>query len=357
VREGRMMPWATPAFLAISVLVAACGDSAKDGQPIKPRERDMGIFAQNKRLARGVNVFGYDPAWSAPDRRRMQPEHFRLIKEAGFSHVRVPLHPFERMADAAHDYRIDEKWLAVVDWAVEQALANNLMVILDCHEYHSMARDPDGLKSKWLAFWRQMARRYVGAPDTVLFELLNEPNGALTPELWNRFLAEGLALVRQTNPQRTVVIGPGEWNQIDKLEALVLPESDRNILVTVHYYEPFEFTHQGAPWEGRASDVGHQWQATDSQRSAIEGDFLAAQRWARREERPILLGEFGAYDRADMDSRARWTSFVARLAESHGWSWAYWQFDDDFIVYDIDAGKWVEPIRDALIPPVGVTWP
>jgi endoglucanase len=68
-------------------------------------------------------------------------------------------------------------------------------------------------------------------------------------------------------------------------------------------------------------------------------------------DRPILLGEFGAYDAADMDSRVRWTSFIARLAESHGWSWAYWQFDSDFVVYDIDAGKWVEPIRDALVPP------
>ena len=51
-----------------------------------------------------------------------------------------------------------------------------------------------------------------------------------------------------------------------------------------------------------------------------------------------------------MGARARWTSCVARTAESLGWSWAYWQFDDDFIVYDIDAGRWVEPIRDALIP-------
>ena len=45
------------------------------------------------------------------------------------------------------------------------------------------------------------------------------------------------------------------------------------------------------------------------------------------------------------------TAAVARLAESLGWSWAYWQFDSDFILYDIPAKRWVEPIRDALIPP------
>jgi len=311
----------------------------------------MRVFAQNKRLARGVNIFGYDPGWSAPDKRRMQGEHFRLIRQAGFSHVRIPLHPFEHMAEANEGYRVEAAWFAMLDWALEQALANDLMAILDCHEFHSMARDPEGLKPKWLAFWRQIAARYAGAPDTVLFELLNEPNGTLTPKLWNGFLAEALALVRQTNPKRTIVIGPGQWNQIAKLDELVLPESDRSIVVTVHYYEPFEFTHQGASWAGREHDLGHQWQATESERRPIERDFLTAQGWAKQHERPILLGEFGAYDRADMNSRVRWTSFVARLAESHGWSWAYWQFDSDFVVYDIDASKWVEPIRDALVPP------
>jgi endoglucanase len=64
------------------------------------------------------------------------------------------------------------------------------------------------------------------------------------------------------------------------------------------------------------------------------------------------LGEFGSYDRggADMDSRVRYTSYVARTAESLGWAWAYWQFDSDFIVYDMKADEWIKPIWKALIP-------
>jgi endoglucanase len=312
----------------------------------------MGVFAQNERLGRGINVFGYDPGWSAPEERRMQEKHFRLIKEAGFAHVRVSLHPFRHMGGAEDGCRIEAEWLAVLDWVVEQALANDLMVILDCHEYSAMARDPEGLKAKWLAFWRQVAPRYSDAPDTVVFELLNEPFGDLTPELWNAFLVEGLSLVRESNPNRTIVLGPGNWNNLGKLDELVLPEDDRNIIATVHYYEPFRFTHQGAPFEeGHKDDVGHEWHGTEAERRPIEADFLTAQRWAEKHQRPILLGEFGAYEAGDMDSRARWTSFIARLAESHGWSWSYWQFDSDFILYDIDAGTWVEPLRDALVPP------
>ena len=47
------------------------------------------------------------------------------------------------------------------------------------------------------------------------------------------------------------------------------------------------------------------------------------------------MGGFGAYDKGDMASRVRWTSFVAKSAEKLGWSWAHWQFDGDFIVYDM----------------------
>jgi len=51
-----------------------------------------------------------------------------------------------------------------------------------------------------------------------------------------------------------------------------------------------------------------------------------------------------------MDSRVRYISFMTRQAEKMGWSWSYWQFDSDFILYDIPNDKWIEPIRDALIP-------
>lgn len=43
------------------------------------------------------------------------------------------------------------------------------------------------------------------------------------------------------------------------------------------------------------------------------------------------------------------TASMGRAAEKLGWSWAYWHFDSDFIVYNINEDHWVEPIRDALI--------
>jgi endoglucanase len=62
------------------------------------------------------------------------------------------------------------------------------------------------------------------------------------------------------------------------------------------------------------------------------------------------LGEFGAYDKADMESRVRYTAYLARAAEKLGWAWAYWQFDSDFIAWDMEKDGWVEPVRGALAP-------
>jgi endoglucanase len=62
------------------------------------------------------------------------------------------------------------------------------------------------------------------------------------------------------------------------------------------------------------------------------------------------MGEFGAYSKAPHDSRIRWTDFVAREAERHGFAWAYWEFASGFGVYDPNAGLWREDLLKALIP-------
>lgn len=307
-------------------------------------------FIINQQLGRGVNILGYDPIWKSPSIGRMQAEHFRLIRAAGFNHVRINLHPF-RFMGSAPEFTIQPTWLETLDWALEQCRANGLLAILDLHEFTALAANPFGLKLKYLAAWRQLAARYEDAPEEVLFELLNEPNTRLTPEIWNHYLREPLALIRAGHSTRTLIVGPAYWNGIDHLHQLTLPGHDRHIIVTVHYYHPMAFTHQGAAWSPENKDKsGVTWLGTEAEKHVIQRDFVGVQDWALEHQRPILLGEFGVYEKSDMDSRVRYTSFVAREAERLGWSWSYWQFDSDFIAFDIVLDRWVEPIRNALIP-------
>ena len=75
-----------------------------------------------------------------------------------------------------------------------------------------------------------------------------------------------------------------------------------------------------------------------------------AVRYGERLGCPLWLGEFGAYSRADLQSRVNWTSFVREEAEERGLPWAYWEFGAGFGVYDRENEVWREELLRALIP-------
>ena len=326
-------------FLALAALVACPVVGSLTAQ-IDP-------FVQIEKMRRGVNIIGYDPLWQDFTKARFHERHFQLIHEAGFQTVRVNLQAFSHM-DAQN--RLNPAWLKTLDWVVKNAVANDLTVILDEHDYTFCGDHGDTCRTKLLAFWQQVAEAYKDAPPSVVFEILNEPNGELTLDRWNALLKETLALIRKTNPVRNVVIGPAFWNNIHSLDKLELPEDDRHIIVTVHYYLPMTFTHQGASWSKDTAHLsGIAW-GTDAEKQRVVDDFAGVQQWSKAHNRPILLGEFGAYDKGPIESRVLYTSWLARTAESLGWAWTYWQFDSDFIVWDMAKDAWVDPIRKALIP-------
>ena len=299
-------------------------------------------------LRRGVNVLGYDPIWTDPAKGRFRQSHFTEIRRGGFDFVRVNLHAFRHM-DAEN--RLKPAFLERLDWIVQNATAAGLSVILDEHDFNACANDVETCRTRLSAFWTQVAPRYRDAPPTVLFELLNEPHAKLDADTWIALFPEILAIVRQTNPTRRIVIGPTQWNSREKLDTLKLPD-DPNIIATFHYYDPFPFTHQGAPWVEEMKTVkGVNW-GSEADRAELTANFEKVAAWSKANNRQVLLGEFGAYDGSGtpMAMRAAYTEAVAREAERHGFAWAYWQFDSDFIVWDMKKKGWVEPIREALIP-------
>jgi len=312
-----------------------------------PKFSPLDPFKQIAKMGRGVNILGYDPMWDLYRPLRFRERHFKLIRDAGFQTVRVNLQAFRHMDD---EDRLSAKWFRALDWIVGTALDHDLHVILDQHDFKACDRDLDAFRRKLRAFWTQIAGRYKNAPNSLIFELLNEPNSKVTPEVWNALLEELLQIVRQTNPSRNIVIGPAGWNTFDYLDQLRLPSGDRNIIVTVHYYLPMDFTHQGAFWNPTTAGLSDVTWGIEEEKRRVADDFNRVQQWAARENRPVLLGEFGAYGAGPMDSRVCYTSHVARTAERLCWAWTYWQFDSNFVLWDMDRDAWVQPILKALVP-------
>lgn len=279
----------------------------------------------------------------------LQKEYFKLIAEAGFDMVRIPIR-WSAHANNQPPYTIEEPFFARVDWAVEEALANDLVVIINVHHYDALMNSPLEQRERFLALWQQIAEHYAGYDARLYFELLNEPHGDLSAALWNRYLTEAITLVRESNPDRTIVVGPAGWNSVDQLDSLQLPD-DEHLLATFHYYAPFDFTHQGAEWvDGSESWLDTIWSGSERQQGAIRRDLDRAVEWGDEHGYPLLLGEFGAYSKADMASRVRWTSYVARQAERRGISWCYWEFGAGFGLYDPERKQWRQDLLDSLIP-------
>lgn len=300
---------------------------------------------------RGVNVLGYDPYWQDETKRRFEWRHLTEIRRAGFDFVRLNLQAFRHMDE--HN-RLDPAWLRKLDDVVRHAEEAGLGLLIDEHDFNPCSQDIELCRTKLSAFWQQVGPRFADAPRNVAFELLNEPHDKLNGDVWNGLFAQELAIVRQTNPTRIVVVGPTHWNSLKDLPLLKLP-ADPNLLVTFHYYEPFHFTHQGASWVQETKNLhGINW-GSDADRAALRSDFDTVAAWSAANRRPILLGEFGAYDKSGtpIQLRVAYTSAVRCEAERHRFGWAYWQFDSDFILWDMKADAWVEPIKDALIAPRG----
>lgn len=281
---------------------------------------------------------------------KLEEGYFDLIKSAGFDSVRIPVR-WSAHADSGPPYRIDPKFLARVDWAVHHALERRLFVVMNVHHYGEIMERPDEHRERFLALWGQIAEHFQDQPRALAFELLNEPQGKLTAEKWNELVAATLPVVRRTNPDRTIVVGPANWNSIGQLENLRLPEDDRNLVVTFHYYSPFHFTHQGASWVGGQSQawLGTRWTGSKVEQRAVTRDLDAAIAWAVKQRRPIYMGEFGAYSKADIESRARWTRFVADEAIRRKIGFGYWEFCSGFGVYEAKRGEWIGPLKDALL--------
>ena len=346
--RSSLLPTIMLRLAVLATLMAACIAAPA---PTPTPEPPVDAFVMNQRLARTVNLGN---ALEAPNEGEwgvtLKEEFFQLIQGAGFTAVRLPVR-WSAHALKSAPYTIDPEFFKRVDWAIEQAFANNLAIVVNMHHYEEIALDPVAHQERFVALWQQIAEHYQSYPNALVFEPMNEPNGLMTATRWNDLVAATLPVIRATNPTRNVVIGPANFNDLQSLDELKLPAEDQHIIVTFHYYKPFQFTHQAAEWvQGSAGWLGTEWTASSAQKQLVQFDFNIVAQWAKDNQRPIFLGEFGAYSKADMDSRARWTDFVARQAEALGFSWGYWEFCSGFGVYDLASSQWNEPLKQALIP-------
>jgi len=119
---------------------------------------------------------------------------FPFLAARGFDHVRIPIR-FSGHALTTAPYTLDAAFMSRVDEVIGQALASDLAVLIDLQAYDDLAANVEGNRERYLALWAQLADHFQTLPETVAFELLNEPHGQLDTA-WNDLLAAVVQVVR-----------------------------------------------------------------------------------------------------------------------------------------------------------------
>ena len=278
----------------------------------------------------------------------VRKEDMARIRAAGFDTVRIPIAWSAHAADTP-PYTIDPAFMARIREVVQWAEAADLQVIINVHHYNEINDDPATHIPRLVAIWDQISDAWADASPRVIFEFLNEPHSEMTAKKVDEVNAFLLNRLRQRHPDRWMILGGGHWGHWSGLID-TNPPFDPRIITTFHFYDPFAFTHQGAPWATQPAPLGTEWGSSRDMRQ-IKADFDKAYDFAAARGLPVLVGEFGVYEAVPYSQRAEWTGFVRAVAEERGMSWCHWDFAAGFPVYDMENERWIEPVLEALITP------
>lgn len=210
-------------------------------------------------LEKGINlshwlsqVFG----WS-PREKFITETDIKTIKSLGFDHVRLPVDE-EELWDTEGN-KIDSAWQYMTD-CIDWCVNNDLRVVIDMHilrSHHFNAANNEGAMTLWtdvaaqdnfLDLWTQLSEVLKPySTDMLAYELMNEP---VAPEhdMWNKLLARLHAHVRALEPDRMLSFGSNRWQFPSFYPYLEIPEGDKNIILSIHTYDPLLITHYRAYW-------------------------------------------------------------------------------------------------------------
>lgn len=339
-----------------------------------------------ERLARGINVshWFWIPTSDSPQARTryLSASDVAALKAAGFTHARVPVEPGWLWDEGADALRADR--LAEYRRGIELFTSRAMAVVVDVHPARTpwLARLDDAAVAEFERFWKAFAAALADTdPEFVLLEIMNEPHDLPDPATWNAAQARLVGAVRAAAPRHTLVCTGDSWGSIDGL-LRCRPVSDDNVVYSFHFYEPHNFTHQGATWgfdawrdlanvpypatpeslraagEALSSKRAREvlaWSATRDPWSAgaIRKRIEVAAAWGKEHSAALYCGEFGVHrPKAPADARGRWLSDVVSALESQKIGWAMWDYAGGFALAVGGPGERVlDPgTAGALIP-------
>ena len=241
-------------IFATVVLALGSSMSAQSGQPLSPEQGHGLAVRRAGTLTRGINLSGWFGGWGdySPERTStyITAADVASLKALGIRYVRFPLDPVLLMRGGllAQGSQRDELWKRIddaLDMLMNAGIAIDF-VVFPRDDYKQTLTTQHGV-DQFVMLWQVLARHFAGRdPERFFFELMNESQTS-DPYRWLGIQAQATYAIRQIAPRHTVLASGAHYDSVpDLLETQ--PLHDANVIYTFHFYEPYQFTHQGAPW-------------------------------------------------------------------------------------------------------------
>jgi len=316
-----------------------------------PVPADLDAWSAAKAMGIGVNIGNtlentstWETGWGNPP---ITKEFVQSLKAHGFGVVRVPV----AWDTYAHDGKIDPDKLKhvgeVADWITEAGM----FAVINIHWDHGWIDSDDQKRfpktyrtfspeaeQKFKSYWTQIATYFANRDQRLIFESLNEESNFGDPPDKKAYATLGhvnqlfIDTVRATggnNAKRLLIIA-GYTTNIDKTTSagFVLPtdSAPHKLLISVHYYTPWPFV--GMEHDESWGKMQPTW-GDPHDRAELKEQMDKMEAWSKKKDMPAFIGEFGATNKKDPHSRARWMLAVALSAEARDMVPVLWDIGQD----------------------------
>ena len=373
------------ACMATALLLACCS-------------RHQGGQATEFNIAKGVNCNGWMDAEAEVRHVSFTAEDFSNIKAWGFDHVRVPVTEQVLFND---DLTLNAEAVADMHKGFREILSNGLKIVFDLHftRAHHFGEIPtlwtsEEEQERMMDIWKTLQGELKDYPVTELaYELLNEPMYA-PDSVMNALSKRLVAQIRTAEPDRIIILPANDNNRVCKIKDMDVPEGDRNIMLSFHFYEPMLLTHYKASWTelGKAdfgdtlqypgrlmSDEVYARQPEEVKQIVVpesiynkapehdkwdlepydryqdldwmRHEWADAISFAKEKGLRLYLGEFGCLPTGGEKSRLAWVKDVVTLAREYGIPYTFWEYNGGFGFADrLEKGRFTcEELKKALV--------
>ena len=352
------------AFVAVMILAVTACSKKEEGA------------TNNFRIKRGTNVSHWlsqnNEDRGEARRLHIQEDDFARLDSLGFDFVRLPIDEVQFWDEEGN--KLPEAWELMTN-AISWAEKHHLRTIVDLHiirsHYFNAVNEGGGnantlftsekAQQDLINMWYQLSDVLKGySVDSVAYEFMNEPV-AEDHEQWNQLIAKVHKALREREPQRTLVIGSNMWQSYGTIKYLKVPENDKNIILSFHYYNPMILTHYGAWWTpigkytGKVNYPGvlvskeDYDAASDSVKAVIDENKFTTEEWnidriradfkdaieaAKKYNLQLFCGEWGVYEPVDRELAYKWTKDMLTVFDEFNIAWTTWCYDADFGFWD-----------------------